>query len=42
LLGGYLEEEITSFVAEDALQYLLKFEDNIPFVKPAFSNGYIH
>jgi DNA (cytosine-5)-methyltransferase 1 len=36
LLGGYLDEEITSFVAEDALQYLLKFEDDIPFVKPAY------
>ena len=35
LLTGYLEEEISSFVAEDALQYLLKFEDDIPFVKPA-------
>jgi len=30
-----LEEDITSFVAEDAVQYLLKFEEDIPFVKPA-------
>ena len=36
LLGGYLDEEITSFVAEDALQYLFKFEEDIPFIKPAF------
>jgi len=35
LLAGYLEEDITSVVAEDALQYVLKFEDDIPFVKPA-------
>lgn len=36
LLDGYLDEEITSYVAEEALQYLLKFEEDIPFVKPAF------
>lgn len=35
LLAGYLEEDITSFVAEDAVQYLLKFEEDIPFIKPA-------
>ncbi|HEY5367739.1 MAG TPA: DNA (cytosine-5-)-methyltransferase [Hanamia sp.] len=35
LLAGYLEEDVTSFVAEDALQYILKFEEDIPFVKPA-------
>lgn len=36
LLQGYLEEDITSFVAEDALQYLFKFENDIPFVKPVY------
>jgi DNA (cytosine-5)-methyltransferase 1 len=35
LIDGYLDEEITNSVAEDALQYLLRFEDDIPFPKPA-------
>lgn len=35
LLEGYLEEEITSRTAEEALQYILKFEEDIPFPKPA-------
>ncbi len=36
LLDGYLDEEITNAVAEGALQYLFKFEDDIPFPKPAY------
>jgi len=36
LLNGYLDEEITNAVAEEALQYLFKFDDDIPFPKPAF------
>lgn len=37
LLDGYIDEkEITNYIAEEALQYLLKFEEDIPFVKPAF------
>lgn len=36
LLEGYFDEESTNLVAEDALQYLFKFEEDIPFVKPAF------
>ncbi len=35
LLEGYLDEDVTSKVAEDALQYLIQFQDNIPFPKPA-------
>ena len=35
LLYGYLDEEITNAVAEEALQYLIRFEDDIPFPKPA-------
>ena len=35
LLEGYLDEEITSKVAEDALQILIGFEQDIPFHKPA-------
>jgi DNA (cytosine-5)-methyltransferase 1 len=35
LLYGYLDEVITSKVAEEALQYLIGFEDDIPFPKPA-------
>ena len=35
LLEGYLDEEITSKVAEDALQILIGFEQDIPFIKPA-------
>ncbi|MGN6603022.1 MAG: DNA (cytosine-5-)-methyltransferase [Ginsengibacter sp.] len=35
LLDGYLDQVITSKVAEEALQYLLRFEDTIPFPKPA-------
>lgn len=36
LLDGYVDEEITNYVAEEALQYILKFEEDIPFVKPAY------
>ncbi|KAA9042127.1 DNA (cytosine-5-)-methyltransferase [Ginsengibacter hankyongi] len=36
LLDGYLDEEITNAVAEEALQYLFKFDEDIPFPKPAF------
>jgi len=36
LLSGYLEDEPTNFAAEEALQYLFKFEEDIPFLKPAF------
>jgi len=35
LLEGYLEEEVTNRVAEDALQILIGFEQEIPFPKPA-------
>lgn len=35
LLEGYLDEFVTSKVAEDALQYLIQFDDDIPFPKPA-------
>jgi DNA (cytosine-5)-methyltransferase 1 len=34
LLEGYLEEDITKKVAEEALQYLIGFQDDIPFPKP--------
>lgn len=36
MLDGYLDEEITGKVAEEALHYLLKFEEYIPFVRPAY------
>lgn len=36
LLEGYLDEDITSKVAEEALQFLLGFQDDIPFPKPAY------
>ena len=36
LLEGYLDEEITSKVAEDALQILIGFEDDILFPKLIF------
>ena len=35
LLEGYIDEEITNKVAEDALQILIGFEQDIPFPKPA-------
>jgi DNA (cytosine-5)-methyltransferase 1 len=35
LLEGYFSEEITSNVAEEALQYLIKFEDDVVFPTPA-------
>jgi DNA (cytosine-5)-methyltransferase 1 len=35
LLNGYLDEEVTSKVAEDAIQSILNFQDDIPFPKPA-------
>ena len=35
LLDGYLENEVTNQVAEEALQILIGFEDDIPFPKPA-------
>ncbi len=35
LLEGYFSEEITSVVAEDALQYLIKFDQDILFPTPA-------
>src|ERR1700709_285438 len=35
LLEGYFQEPITSKVAEDALQILLGFNEDIPFPKPA-------
>jgi DNA (cytosine-5)-methyltransferase 1 len=35
LLNGYLEEEITSRVAEEAIQSIINFQDDIPFPKPA-------
>lgn len=36
LLAEYFDEEIINAVAENSIQYLLKFEDDIPFVKPAY------
>ena len=36
LLEGYFDEDITSKVAEQALQTLIGFEVDIPFPKPAF------
>ena len=35
ILNGYLEDEVTNQVAEEALQILIGFEDDIPFPKPA-------
>ena len=35
ILEGYIDEEITSKVAEDALQQLINFDENIVFPKPA-------
>lgn len=35
LLKGYLNGELNNKVAEDALQYLLKFEDDVMFPTPA-------
>lgn len=35
LLNGYLENDVTSQVAEEALQILIGFEEDIPFPKPA-------
>jgi DNA (cytosine-5)-methyltransferase 1 len=35
LLEGYLEEEVTSQVAEGALQYIINFKEDVPFPKPA-------
>ena len=35
LIAGYLDEEVTNIIAENALQYLLKYEEDIPFRKPA-------
>jgi len=35
LLNGYLDEEVTSKVAEEAIQSIINFQDDIPFPKPA-------
>lgn len=35
ILHGYLEEEITNRVAEEALQYLIRYDSEIPFPSPA-------
>lgn len=35
ILEGYLDEEITSKVAEEALQYIIKFDETVLFPKPA-------
>lgn len=35
LLQGYLTEGVTSKSAEDALQYIIKYNDDIPFPTPA-------
>lgn len=35
ILEGYIDEEITSQVAEDALQQLINFDEHIVFPKPA-------
>jgi DNA (cytosine-5)-methyltransferase 1 len=35
LLSGYLNGELTHKVAEEALQYLIKFDENVLFPKPA-------
>lgn len=36
LLDGYLEEPITNLVAEESLQYLIQYQDDIPFPKPIY------
>lgn len=36
LMDGYLDEELTNVVTEQALQYLIQYNDDIPFPKPAF------
>lgn len=39
LLAGYFSEsDLTQKAAEEALQYLLQFKDEIPFPKPAITN----
>src|SRR5205809_3867429 len=35
ILEGYIDEEITNKVAEEALQYLINFDDDVIFPKPA-------
>lgn len=35
LLEGYFGDELTPKVAEDALQYIIRFEDDVVFPKPA-------
>lgn len=35
LLNGFLEEEVTNATAEEAMQYIIKFNDDIMFPKPA-------
>lgn len=35
ILEGYLDEEITNKVAEEALQYIIRYKDEIPFPTPA-------
>src|SRR5215204_2931277 len=34
LLNGYLDEEITNQVAEEAIQSIINFQDDIPFPTP--------
>lgn len=36
ILEGYFDEEITNQVAEEALQYIIRFDDTVLFPKPAF------
>ena len=36
LLEGYLEEPMTNLVAEESLQYLIQYQDDIPFPKPIY------
>lgn len=36
ILEGYFDEEITNKVAEEALQYIIHFDDVVLFPKPAF------
>ena len=38
LVEGFIGEGLTSKATEEALQYLLKFEDDIPFPKPAITH----
>ena len=35
LLKGFLNGDLNSQVAEEALQYIIKFDDDVPFPKPA-------